>query len=54
MGWSLGAHLPERIMIVGVETSNSYDFSEELSAPVKAAVPEAVQIVLSLLNYQGC
>ena len=54
MGRSLGAHLPECIMIVGVETSNSYDFSEELSAPVKAAVPQAVQLVLSLLNCQGC
>jgi hydrogenase maturation protease len=52
-GRSLGAHLPDRITIVGVETSNSFDFSEELSAPVKAAVPAAVQMVLQLLNIQG-
>jgi hydrogenase maturation protease len=53
VGRSLGAHLPERITIVGVETSNSFDFCEELSAPVKASVPAAVQIILNLLNIQG-
>jgi hydrogenase maturation protease len=53
MGKSLGAHLPDSITIIGVETSNSYDFSEELSAPVMAAVPAAVQVVLQLLNIQG-
>jgi len=53
MGRSLGVHLPERITIVGVETANSFAFSEELSAPVAAAVPAAVQIVLKLLDIQG-
>jgi hydrogenase maturation protease len=52
MGISLGAHLPERITIVGVETSSIFDFSEELSAPIEAAVPEAVQMVLNLLDIQ--
>jgi hydrogenase maturation protease len=52
MGRSLGAHLPERIMIVGVETSNSFDFSEELSEPIDAAVPAAVQMVLNLFENQ--
>jgi len=50
MGRSLGAHLPEHITIVGVETSNSFDFSEELSEPVGAAVPAAVHMVMRLLE----
>jgi len=53
IGKSLGAHLPDKITVVGVETSNSYDFSEELSPPVRAAVPAAVQMVMSLLDIQG-
>jgi hydrogenase maturation protease len=53
MGRSLGAHLPESITVVGVETSNSYDFSEELSMPVASAVPAVVQIVVTLLDTQG-
>jgi hydrogenase maturation protease len=54
MGVSLGAHLPERITIVGVETSAIFDFSEELSAPIEAAVPGAVRMVLNLLDIQEC
>jgi hydrogenase maturation protease len=53
MGKSLGAHLPESITIVGVETANSFDFSEELSAPVQAAVPIAVEKILQLLKFPG-
>jgi len=53
MGKSLGAHLPESITIVGVETANSFDFSEELSPPVQGAVQSAVQIVFQLLNIPG-
>ncbi len=52
MGISLGAHLPEHITIVGVETSAIFDFSEELSAPIAAAVPGAVRMVLNLLDIQ--
>jgi hydrogenase maturation protease len=50
VGRSLGASLPETIWVVGVETLNTYDFSEELSPPVAAAVPNATQCILDLLN----
>ena len=50
MGRSLGAHLPEDIMVVGIATQRIYDFSEELSPPVVAAIPQAVRIVLDLLK----
>lgn len=53
MGKSLDAHLPDAITIVGAETSNSFDFSEELTAPVQAVVPTAVEKVLQLLNIPG-
>jgi hydrogenase maturation protease len=52
IGESLGARLPQRITIVGVETSSVYEFSEELSEPVKSAVPAAVQMVLKLLDIK--
>jgi hydrogenase maturation protease len=50
MGRSLGAHLPEDIMVVGIATQRIYDFSEELSAPVADAVPFASRLVLDLLK----
>jgi hydrogenase maturation protease len=50
LGRKMGAELPERIMVVAIETDRVYDFSEELSAPVAAAVPPAVHAVLNLLE----
>ena len=47
---SIGADIPKRVDIVAVEAQNVYDFSEELSPPVAAAVSEAVQAVLDLLQ----
>lgn len=49
MGRSLGAHLPEDISIVTVESQKVYEFSEELTPAVRAAVSEAVGIILDLL-----
>jgi hydrogenase maturation protease len=47
---SLGADVPKRVDVVAVEAQNVYDFSEELSPPVAAAIPEAVQVVFDLLQ----
>ena len=47
---SLGAEIPKRVDVVAVEAQNVYDFSEELSPPVAAAVSEAVQAVLDLIQ----
>jgi hydrogenase maturation protease len=47
---SIGADIPKRVDVVAVEAQNVYDFSEELSPPVAAAVPKAVQAVLDLLQ----
>ncbi len=49
-GRSLGAQLPEDVMVVGIATKQIYDFSEELSPPVAEAVPQAVRIVIDLLR----
>ena len=49
LGRALGANLPEEVIVVGIATRHVYDFSEELSAPVAAAVPRATQIVIDLL-----
>jgi len=50
VGRSMGAHLPQKITIVAVEAINVYEFSEELTPPVAAAVSVAVQKVLELLQ----
>jgi hydrogenase maturation protease len=52
VGRSLGAKLPVEVMIVAVESTNVYDFSERLSPAVEAAVPIAVQKVVQLLMPQ--
>jgi hydrogenase maturation protease len=50
MGRSLGAYLPEDIIVVGISTQRIYDFSEGLSPLVAEAIPQTVKIVLDLLN----
>lgn len=49
LGRNLGYHLPERIMVVGIEAHNPYEFSEQLSPSVESAIPVAVQTVLDAL-----
>jgi hydrogenase maturation protease len=50
VGRSMGAHLPDQIMIVGVEANKVYDFSEELTPEVNTAVPKAESMVMDLLS----
>ena len=49
MGSQLGAELPEGITVVGISARQIYDFCEELSPPILAAIPKATQIVVELL-----
>jgi hydrogenase maturation protease len=49
VGRSIGAQLPEDITVVGVESRYVYDFSEDLTPMVAAAVRKAVQVVMALL-----
>ena len=50
IGRDLGAHLPDDITIVTVESERVYDFSETLTPPIAAAVPAAVQAIIDLLG----
>lgn len=50
MGRRMGFSLPDEIMVVGIEAHQVYDFSEELTQPVRAAVPLAVERVLDILD----
>ena len=55
IGRSMGAALPERIDVVAIESPYVYDFSEELTPPVAAAVPQAANMVLELIDLpEGC
>ena len=49
MGQSLGAHLPNDISVVTVESQKVYEFTENMTPAVAAAVPEAIRIILDLL-----
>lgn len=49
-GRSLGAVLPQEVIIIGIEAEKVYDFSEELTPPVAAAIPKAVQMVCSEIS----
>lgn len=49
LGRGIGVELPEEVIVVGIAASHVYDFSEELSPPVAAAIPKATQIVLDLV-----
>lgn len=50
MGRKMGFDLPAEVMVVGIEAQQVYDFSEELTEPVTAAVPAAVQRVVELID----
>jgi hydrogenase maturation protease len=52
VGKQMGAQLPEppNIRIIGIETLPNFDFSEELSPSVAAAVPVAAHLILNLLG----
>ena len=50
VGRTMGAHLPEQITVVAIEAEHVYDFSENLTPPVAAAIPQAVQAVLQILE----
>ena len=50
LGRSMGAHLPDDVMVVGIATKHVYDFSEKLSPPVAKAASQVAQIVLNLLK----
>jgi hydrogenase maturation protease len=50
VGNAMGADLPDEVIVVAVEAENVYDFGEELSPAVSAAVPQAAQAVLELLG----
>ena len=50
LGRSMGVDLPDEVALVGVEAQQVYDFSEELSPSVAAAIPDAVRAVLELLQ----
>lgn len=50
MGKSLGAHLPDQIYVITVESLNVKFFTEELTPEVFAAIPEATNRVLSCIS----
>ncbi len=52
LGRSMGADLPrdEDIQVVAIEAAHVYDFTEELTPEVAAAVPKAVDMVMNLIG----
>lgn len=52
LGRSMGADLPrdEDIQVVAIEAAHVYDFTEELTPEVAAAVPKAVEMVIKLIE----
>jgi hydrogenase maturation protease len=53
LGRKVGAHLPETVMVVAVESPHVYEFAETLTPSVAGAVPQAAQRVLDTLRQWG-
>jgi hydrogenase maturation protease len=49
IGRELGIQLPKDIAVVTVESQKVYEFSEELTPSVAAAIPKAIKIIQDLL-----
>jgi hydrogenase maturation protease len=52
LGRSIGAALPQEITVVGIEADINFDFSEELSTPLREAFPEVVNRVLKIIQKE--
>jgi hydrogenase maturation protease len=54
VGREMDVFLPEdkNVIIVAIEAKSVYDFSQELTPPVAGAVPQAVQMVLELVDSE--
>jgi hydrogenase maturation protease len=50
LGRTMGAQLPDDVMIVGITTRYVFDFSDELSPPVARVVHSTAMIVLDMLK----
>jgi hydrogenase maturation protease len=50
LGRSLGAVLPDEIILIAIESPYVYDFSDQLSPQVAAAVEIAAQLVSNLVS----
>lgn len=50
LGREMGADLPDDVTVVGIEAEQVYEFSEELTPAVAAAIPDAVRAVIYLLS----
>jgi hydrogenase maturation protease len=50
LGRSMGAKIPDDIVVVGIEIQQVYDFSDELSPAVLNAIPDAFDVVMELLK----
>lgn len=50
VGRKMGAVLPNKILVVGIESQQVYDFSKTLSPAVERAVPQAAQLVAQLIH----
>ncbi len=46
LGVQLEMPLPQKVIVVAIESEQVYDFSEELTPAVAAAVPKAVQLIV--------
>ena len=50
LGRQMGAALPDEVRVVAVEANRVFDFSDELTPAVAAAIPKATEAVLALLQ----
>jgi hydrogenase maturation protease len=50
LGRQLGAQLPSEIRIVMIEADQVYNFSEQLSFPIEACLPRAVDTIMEMIK----
>jgi hydrogenase maturation protease len=50
VGKTIELELPEDVWVVAVEAKNVYEFSEELSPPIKSAVKPAAELIAGMLE----
>jgi hydrogenase maturation protease len=54
IGKILNMHLPRKISIVAIEIPDAYEFSNDLTPPIQAAVSLAVRMVKAILAESQC
>ena len=50
IGKAMGVKIPDKIIVVTIEANITYEFSEDITQPILATIPEAIKLVMEVIK----